>query len=246
MGECRHRQGHGKLRGQRYSTLVAGNGPRALSARDQAFDYRRLWRQRRRPPPPLEARELGIAITVCHLPPGTSKWNRIERRLFSFITQNRRGKPLVSHQTIVQLIAATTTDTGLKVRSEIGPNSYPGGVKVTDDEIDAINILRHKFHGDWNYTIRPQRPVRSDNYRTGPNSIHRALAKNRFSDERGISQFALHGEGSGEKIVGRILVKGLAGDEMEEQVYLVVDGIDSRVHRMEFEDPSRIEEVGRT
>ena len=108
------------------------------------------------------ANELGIAITVCHLPPGTSKWNRIEHRLFSFITQNWRGKPLVSHQAIVQLIAATTTDTGLKVRSEIDRNTYPAGVKVTDDEMDAINILRHQFHGDWNYTIRPQASVRSD------------------------------------------------------------------------------------
>jgi hypothetical protein len=108
------------------------------------------------------ANELGIAITVCHLPPGTSKWNKIEHRLFSFITQNWRGRPLVSYQTIVQLIAATTTDTGLKVRSEIDPNTYPAGVKVTDDEMDAINILRHKFHGDWNYTIRPQASVRSD------------------------------------------------------------------------------------
>jgi hypothetical protein len=108
------------------------------------------------------ANELGIAITVCHLPPGTSKWNKIEHRLFSFITQNWRGKPLVSHQTIVQLIAATTTDTGLKVRCEIDPNSYPAGVKVTDDEMDAINILRHKVHGDWNYTIKPQTSVRSD------------------------------------------------------------------------------------
>jgi hypothetical protein len=107
------------------------------------------------------ANELGIAITVCHLPPGTSKWNRIEHRLFSFITQNWRGKPLVSHQAIVQLIAATTTATGLKVRSEIDPNIYPAGVKVTDDEMDAINILCHKFHGDWNYTIRPQ-AFRSD------------------------------------------------------------------------------------
>jgi hypothetical protein len=107
------------------------------------------------------ANELGIAITVCHLPPGTSKWNRIEHRLFSFITQNWRGKPLVSHQAIVQLIAATTTATGLKVRSEIDRNIYPAGVKVTDDEMDAINILCHKFHGDWNYTIRPQ-PFRSD------------------------------------------------------------------------------------
>jgi transposase len=107
------------------------------------------------------ANELGIAITVCHLPPGTSKWNRIEHRLFSFITQNWRGKPLVSHQAVVQLIAATTTATGLKVRSEIDTNTYPAGVKVTDEEMDAINILCHKFHGDWNYTIKPQ-AIRSD------------------------------------------------------------------------------------
>jgi Rhodopirellula transposase DDE domain len=108
------------------------------------------------------ANELGIAITVCHLPPGTSKWNKIEHRLFSFITQNWRGRPLISYQTIVQLIAATTTDTGLKVRCEIDSNTYPAGVKVTDAEMDAITIHRHEFHGDWNYTISPQQPVRSD------------------------------------------------------------------------------------
>ena len=108
------------------------------------------------------ADELGIVVTVCHLPPGTSKWNKIEHRLFSFITQNWRGRPLVSYQTIVQLIAATTTEAGLKVRCEIDPNSYPAGVKVTNAEMDAINIQRHEFHGDWNYTISPQPPVRSD------------------------------------------------------------------------------------
>jgi hypothetical protein len=108
------------------------------------------------------ANELGISITVCHLPPGTSKWNKIEHRLFSFITQNWRGRPLVSYQTIVQLISATTTDTGLKVQCEIDPNAYPAGVKVTDAEMDAINIHRHEFHGDWNYTISPQPDIRSD------------------------------------------------------------------------------------
>ena len=101
------------------------------------------------------ANELGMAITVCHLPPGTSKWNKIEHRLFSFITQNWRGKPLVSYQTIVQLIAATTTKTGLKVQSEIDTNTYPAGVKVSDADMDDINIQRHDFHGDWNYTISP-------------------------------------------------------------------------------------------
>jgi hypothetical protein len=106
--------------------------------------------------------EIGLAITVCHLPPGTSKWNKIEHRLFSFITQNWRARPLVSYQTIVQLIAATTTDTGLKVQCEIDPNAYPAGVKVTDDEMEAINIRRHDFHGDWNYTISPHAPIRRD------------------------------------------------------------------------------------
>ena len=108
------------------------------------------------------ANELAVRITVCHLPPGTSKWNKIEHRLFSFITQNWRGRPLVSYQTIVQLIAATTTDAGLKVQCEIDPNTYPAGVRVTDAEMDAINLQRHDFHGDWNYTISPQPPIRSD------------------------------------------------------------------------------------
>jgi hypothetical protein len=85
--------------------------------------------------------------------------NKIEHRLFSFITQNWRGKPLVSLKTIVQLIAATTTNTGLKVRCAIDPKTYPAGVKVTNREMAAIDILRHTFHGDWNYTIRPKTPV---------------------------------------------------------------------------------------
>jgi hypothetical protein len=102
------------------------------------------------------ADEIGLTITVCHLPPGTSKWNKIEHKLFSFITQNWRGKPLVSYQTIVQLIAATTTRTGLNVKCEIDPARYPAGVKVTDAEIAAINITPHKFHGEWNYSIAPK------------------------------------------------------------------------------------------
>jgi len=102
------------------------------------------------------ADELGLTITVCHLPPGTSKWNRIEHRLFSFITGNWRGKPLVSHQVIVQLIAATTTKTGLTVRCELDQNTYPAGIKVSDAEIEAVNLTRHDFHGEWNYTISPK------------------------------------------------------------------------------------------
>jgi len=93
------------------------------------------------------ADELDIPISVCHLPPGTSKWNKIEHRLFSFITSNWRGKPLISHQVIVQLIGATTTKTGLKVRCELDPKTYPAGIKVSDDELAAVNITRHEFHG---------------------------------------------------------------------------------------------------
>jgi DDE family transposase len=111
----------------------------------------RLWKRELQ----VLANELGLAITVCHLPPGTSKWNKIEHRLFSFITQNWRGKPLVSYQAIVQLIAATTTRTGLNVKSEIDTATYPAGIKVSDAEMAAINITPHEFHGEWNYTIRP-------------------------------------------------------------------------------------------
>jgi hypothetical protein len=104
------------------------------------------------------ANEIGIAITVHHLPPGTSKWNKIEHRLFSFISQNWRAKPLVSHRVIVDLIAATTTKTGLTVRCEIDDNLYPKGVTVSNAEMAAINLARHEFHGDWNYTIAPNSP----------------------------------------------------------------------------------------
>jgi hypothetical protein len=102
------------------------------------------------------ADETGLSITVCHLPPGTSKWNRIEHRLFSFITQNWRGKPLVSHEVIVNLIAATTTRAGLVVRSKLDANRYPKGVKVPDKEMALLQLERHAFHGEWNYTIQPR------------------------------------------------------------------------------------------
>jgi hypothetical protein len=101
------------------------------------------------------ASETGLTIAVTHLPPGTSKWNKIEHRLFAFITQNWRGKPLVSHAVIVQLIGATTTKTGLQVCCEIDPNLYPKGVKVTEPEMQALNLLPAEFHGEWNYTIAP-------------------------------------------------------------------------------------------
>jgi hypothetical protein len=101
------------------------------------------------------ANELDRPITVCHLPPGTSKWNKIEHRLFSFITINWRGKPLRSYRTIVQLIAATTTEAGLKVRAQLDEKKYPKGVKVSNAQLAAVNLAPHIFHGDWNYTISP-------------------------------------------------------------------------------------------
>ena len=101
------------------------------------------------------ADELKFPITVCHLPPGTSKWNKIEHRLFSFISISWRSKPLRSFRTIVQLIAATTTETGLTVRAELDENKYPKGLKVSDAQIAAVNIFLHDFHGEWNYTIAP-------------------------------------------------------------------------------------------
>ncbi len=103
------------------------------------------------------ANRTGLTITVCHMPPGTSKWNKIEHRLFSFITQNWRGQPLESHAAIVKLIASTTTATGLKVYCELDDESYEKGIKVTDEQMAQINIKRHEFHGDWNYTIHPKR-----------------------------------------------------------------------------------------
>jgi len=109
------------------------------------------------------ADQLKLPITVCHLPPGTSKWNKIEHRLFSFITINWRGKPLRSYRTIVQLISATTTDTGLKVRAELDENKYPKGVKVSDLQMAAVNLTRHPFHGDWNYTVSSRQKTLAKN-----------------------------------------------------------------------------------
>ncbi|MGQ0612153.1 MAG: ISAzo13 family transposase [Planctomycetaceae bacterium] len=102
----------------------------------------------------------GLAITICHFPPGTSKWNKIEHRLFSFISANWRGRPLTSLVAIVNLIAATTTRTGLRVRAEIDKGRYPKGVEVPSEELEKVRLERHDFHGDWNYTIRPRRPRR--------------------------------------------------------------------------------------
>ena len=101
------------------------------------------------------AAETGLAISVCHLPPGTSKWNKIEHRLFSQITMNWRGRPLTSHETILKLIGATTTATGLAVTATLDTASYPIGIKISEREMAALPITRHEFHGDWNYTLHP-------------------------------------------------------------------------------------------
>lgn len=102
------------------------------------------------------ANETGLSITVCHFPPGTSKWNKIEHRLFSHITQNWRGHPLVSHEVIVNLIAGTTTSTGLQVRCQLDTHSYPKGIKISDGELNQVNLQRQAFHGEWNYVISPK------------------------------------------------------------------------------------------
>ncbi len=102
------------------------------------------------------ADETGLAIRVCHFPPGTSKWNKIEHRLFSFISVNWRGKPLLSRQTIVSLIAATTTRTGLTAHARLDTRSYPKGIKITDAQLAAVNLTGNPFHPDWNYTINPR------------------------------------------------------------------------------------------
>jgi hypothetical protein len=104
------------------------------------------------------ADETGLRITVCHFPPGTSKWNKIEHRMFCHITQNWRGRPLVDHEVVVNLIGSTTTETGLEIRAELDGRTYAIGREVTKHQMDSLSIRREKFHGDWNYTIRPRDP----------------------------------------------------------------------------------------
>jgi len=102
------------------------------------------------------AQQTGLEVTVCHLPPGTSKWNKIEHRLFSHISMNWRGRPLVSHHVIVQLISSTTTREGLEVKAGLDRNKYPTKIKVSDKQMKAVNLRKHDFHGEWNYTISPR------------------------------------------------------------------------------------------
>jgi hypothetical protein len=139
MGQQRYPRGR--------ELLITADGGGSNSSRS------RVWK--------LALQELADAIAlklrVCHFPPGTSKWNKIEHRLFSYITKNWRGRPLVSHETVVNLIARTTTETGLIVRAAIDPHEYPTGVKVSDEEFARLKISRDDFHGEWNYSITPRR-----------------------------------------------------------------------------------------
>ena len=102
------------------------------------------------------ADETGLTIHVCHYPPGTSKWNKIEHRLFCYITQNWRARPLVSRMAVVELIAATTTKTGLRVESALDERTYEKGIKISNAEMKALDICGDKFHPEWNYTINPR------------------------------------------------------------------------------------------
>jgi DDE family transposase len=104
------------------------------------------------------ANSLGLEVTVCHFPPGTSKWNKIEHRLFSHISMNWRGQPLISHEVIVELIGTTTTKGGLHVEAQLDTHTYPTKIKVSDEEMATLNIQPHAFHGEWNYTVKPIRP----------------------------------------------------------------------------------------
>ena len=104
------------------------------------------------------ADQTGLCLSICHFPPGTSKWNKIEHRLFSFISSNWRGQPLRDYETIVNLIAKTTTAKGLKVTCRLDRRKYPTGRKVSDEEMERINVERNKFHGEWNYVIKPNKP----------------------------------------------------------------------------------------
>jgi Rhodopirellula transposase DDE domain len=102
------------------------------------------------------ADELGIPITVCHYPPGTSKWNKIEHRLFSFISLTWKGQPLINYETVVNLIGATTTKSGLRVKAVLDTNEYQTGVKVSNSQMEELALRRHSTHPAWNYTLRPR------------------------------------------------------------------------------------------
>ena len=151
-GHGRHVQGRLGARQQRLQpTHTDHSPPRPHRSGGSNGSRSRLWKLR------LQdlADETGLAIHVCHFPPGTSKWNKIEHRLFCHITENWRGRPLVSQAVVVNLIGHTTTRTGLTIRAQLDKHSYPKGIKVSEEEFAAISIKPDRFHGDWNYTIQP-------------------------------------------------------------------------------------------
>jgi hypothetical protein len=116
------------------------------------------------------AAETGLSITVCHFPPGTSKWNKVEHRLFSYITMSWKGCPLTSHEVVIELIGSTTTRAGLTVHAEADTNQYPKGIKISDAELDAVPLTRDTWHGEWNYTVLPVQHARNsiDKFLTHP------------------------------------------------------------------------------
>ena len=136
--------GNGKYQSAK-SLLITADGGGSNGSR------RRLWKTELQ----QFANETGLSVTVCHFPPGTSKWNKIEHRLFSHITMNWQGKPLETYETIINLIGATKTRKGLKVTAVLDKTQYEKGIKVSDEQLEGVNILRHAFHGEWNYTINP-------------------------------------------------------------------------------------------
>ena len=162
MGECRNRPRYLRVCRRKYPALVAGNGaadlPRCPAAPHYADGggsngYRvRLWRRELQ----KLANELSIPVQVCHVPPGTSKWNKIEHRMFCHITANWRGRPLVSREVVVNLIVGTTTRQGLKIKAGLDGNRYEAGIRVPDDEMASLSIEPAGFHGEWNYRINPQ------------------------------------------------------------------------------------------
>ena len=137
-------------------------GSKVYPLRPAALDYGRRGRLQWASVPVVEggvarwADEIGLRISVCHFPPGTSKWNKIEHRMFCHITENWRGRPLVSRQVVVSLIGHTATKTGLTIRSELDEGSYPTGRKISNDQMKGLSLRRDKFHGEWNYTILPR------------------------------------------------------------------------------------------
>jgi len=142
--------------------MVGRDGSQAIRAGNQTNDYCG-WRRKQQQPQPLvedsapeTGGQTGLCLEICHFPPGTSKWNKIEHRLFSFITKNWRGRPLTSYQVIVNLIANTTTSTGLLVKAALDTNHYETGIEVSDEELARVRIIPATFHGEWNYTIRPK------------------------------------------------------------------------------------------